>query len=371
MDALFLEKLLLLLSQSSFTTTYKYAVLLTLIDLCVEGELGGAAPSSLTVDQVAAHLVALYWRHADPANQAMLQSFTRHGGQRSQAGMLRIIADLRELAAPADRFPEQVLRSHPAQYRRAIARVGWIAMEKPLPRLQVIGQRDDPFLFRIDWTVRQDDGRPIQPDAAVLSRAALLSGEITPVLLFLHGVADQLVALAPVLRPLIHRHWASMVANINGYTSENQVEEALFGHPSREAMSPIREPLWELQGRRCFFCDEPMSLRRTQVDHVLPWSRCPDDSLENLVAADEPCNRDKRDLLVSAPLVRRWTERPEGALARIADRAQWPYSRERTRRAGAVLYRHLSPGTPVWSGVKRLDTLTEADRASILGALMG
>lgn len=153
MDALFLEKLLLLLSQSSFTTTYKYAVLLTLIDLCVEGAVDGAAP--------------------------------------------------------ADRFPAQVRRSHPVQYRQAIARVGWIAL------------------------------------------------------------------------------------------------------------------------------------------------------------------RDKRDRLVSAPLVRRWTERPEGALARIADAAEWPFSRERTRRTGAVVYRHLSPGTPVWSGVKRMDTLAETDRASILGALLG
>jgi hypothetical protein len=42
----FLERMLLLLGQGNFTTTYKYAVLLALVDLCVEG--AGRAPSTVT-----------------------------------------------------------------------------------------------------------------------------------------------------------------------------------------------------------------------------------------------------------------------------------------------------------------------------------
>lgn len=371
MDALFLEKLLHLLDQGSFTTTYKYAVLLALIDLSVQGAVGGHVPSALTVDQIAAQLIALYWRHAAPDNAGLIQSTNVHRKGASQAEILSQIAKLRAATAPHDRFPERAQQANPAAYARALAEVGWIAMEKPLPRLQVIGARHDPFLFNIDWTVRKDHGLPpIDPNAALLSRDKLDRGEITPIVRFVHGAADQLVVLAPMLRPILHRAWAGKVARINGFKDENQIEQRLFGQPARETLKLIREPLWDLQSGRCFFCGGAVALNRTQVDHLLPWSRCPDDSLENLVVADEACNRDKRDFLVQIELVERWVERPPSALDAIARDHDWPFHRERTRNAGAVLYGHLSPGTPVWRAVKTLEPLTIDDRERILRALV-
>jgi hypothetical protein len=67
----FAERLLELLDQGSFQTTYKYAVLLGLMDLCVEHTSAkGAAPTSVTTRQLAEKVLELYWSHAPVRSRA-------------------------------------------------------------------------------------------------------------------------------------------------------------------------------------------------------------------------------------------------------------------------------------------------------------
>ena len=56
------ERLLALLDQGTFVATYKYAVLLGLIDLCLEKtSRHGVAPESVTTRQLAEKVIELYW----------------------------------------------------------------------------------------------------------------------------------------------------------------------------------------------------------------------------------------------------------------------------------------------------------------------
>jgi hypothetical protein len=58
----FAERVLALLDQGSFVATYKYAVLLALMDLCLEGtNRHGRAPDCVTTRQLAAKVIELYW----------------------------------------------------------------------------------------------------------------------------------------------------------------------------------------------------------------------------------------------------------------------------------------------------------------------
>ena len=58
----FAEKVILLLQQGGFTATNKFAVLIGLMDLCLEqGARNGAAPESVTTRQLAEKVIALYW----------------------------------------------------------------------------------------------------------------------------------------------------------------------------------------------------------------------------------------------------------------------------------------------------------------------
>ena len=65
-----------------------------------------------------------------------------------------------------------------------------------------------------------------------------------------------------------------------------------------------------MQGRRCFYCDarivEPVS---GQVGRFVPWSRYPDDTLDNFVVADKSCNGFKSSSLAAADHLTLWTRR--------------------------------------------------------------
>ena len=63
----FAERLLALLEEGSFTATYKFAVLLGLMDLCLEhsNRFGEPAPM-VTTRQLAEKVIDLYWSHTTP-----------------------------------------------------------------------------------------------------------------------------------------------------------------------------------------------------------------------------------------------------------------------------------------------------------------
>jgi hypothetical protein len=84
----FAEKVLELLEEGRYTATYKYAVLLALIDLCLElTEASGAPPQMVTTRQLADKIVEIYWPHTLPfaghsaANGAQAEH-DRPGGDR-------------------------------------------------------------------------------------------------------------------------------------------------------------------------------------------------------------------------------------------------------------------------------------------------
>ena len=99
-----------------------------------------------------------------------------------------------------------------------------------------------------------------------------------------------------------------MVAHLNRL-EESQLELFLFG-ADRTPTAKIRAGLWDIQGRRCFYCNtriaEPTG---GDVDHFVPWSRYPDDTLDNFVVADKSCNGLKSSSLAAADHLTRWTRR--------------------------------------------------------------
>ncbi len=63
----FAEKVLAMLDQGRFTATYKFAVLLSMMDLCMEKtDRAGATPDLITTRELAEKVVELYWPHAAP-----------------------------------------------------------------------------------------------------------------------------------------------------------------------------------------------------------------------------------------------------------------------------------------------------------------
>jgi hypothetical protein len=87
-----------------------------------------------------------------------------------------------------------------------------------------------------------------------------------------------------------------------------------------------------------------------QVDHFIPWSKFPNDAIDNLVLACAKCNGRKSDHLADPTHVGKWLDRPLKGLLEIAAATQWESSPARSRSIAANLYGALGIGSIVWAG---------------------
>lgn len=111
----FAEQVLELLEEGRYTATYKYAVLLALLDLSLEHtERTGAPPEVFTTYEVARKIVEIYWRQVSPffagKRAAVLVQNTR-----GQAEIVRLIERFRAAHAPDPSTP--FWEARPAQPR--------------------------------------------------------------------------------------------------------------------------------------------------------------------------------------------------------------------------------------------------------------
>ena len=343
----FAEKLLALLDEGRFAATYKYAVLIGLMDLCLENSLeSGVAPESVTTHQLAEKVIEIYWPHTFPFDLDSEPSILRQnvGGQ---AGILSFIAKFRNRHAPDPSTPlPQAKWAAQDDFEELVKRVEWKLIEMPLPRLQKFGAVEDRFIYEIAWgeVFQNVDVRRYQNAQA---------GQFDNQIRFKPGVGEYLLQLNGLLRPLIHRKWAAMVSRLNNL-HDAQLEDFLFG-VDRTSTTRIRGGIWELQQEQCFYCStrirEPHS---AELDHFIPWSRYPDNGIDNLVVADKKCNGYKRDFLASEEHVERWRTRffpgsKEATLLNtIADPIGWERHPHRTWSAARVIYLRLPNDYKLW-----------------------
>jgi len=137
----------------------------------------------------------------------------------------------------------------------------------------------------------------------------------------------------------------------------------------------VRGPIVELQEGRCFYCAERLASRAGQtpdVDHFIPWSRYPDDSLENLVVAHARCNAQKSDFLAAAAHVDHWRARTRSGspvsaeFDRLAEATGWTRHPDRTLGVARALYLRLPEGARLWL---RGEEFVTADRPALEAAL--
>src|SRR5687767_6348863 len=83
----------------------------------------------------------------------------------------------------------------------------------------------------------------------------------------------------------------------------------------------------------------------------MPWSRHPDDGLDNLVAAHSQCNSHKRDHLASAEHVEEWIERTRSRdtdLEAITTETRWQRDPARTGGVARAIYLRLPSRARLW-----------------------
>ena len=348
----FLEQLLQVLAQGGFSATYKYAVLLALIDLCVEA---GHPPTSLTTAQLARRVVELYWpqvRHFPGSTGPLHQN-------RGGFGKIPAAIHAFQRAHPDLASPPQAGPTAPADFHTLLADVEWKLIEMPLPRLQRVGGEEERFIYEIHWAEGVSAAcvrRYQRGDSAAFDNR----------ILFKPGAAASLVSLSAVLRPLVQQQWLAMVRDINRLP-DGELDAFLFG-AVRSDLSTLHRPLRTLQNGRCFYCAGSLSGAPSEVDHFLPWARYPDDSLDNLVLAHDHCNRKKLHFLADLGFASRWRDRSHAQSAdldTIAAAARWPRERARTFGVVASVYQGIPEGLRLWAGDTGLRRVGPADLPAV------
>jgi hypothetical protein len=217
----------------------------------------------------------------------------------------------------------------------------------PLPRLQIVGGQADPFLYTIAWdqSIQRSEVRGYEKGEASFDNRILLRPH----------VGEYLVRLNGLLRPLIHRGWAAMVAQLNRL-EEARLERFLFG----AERVPTQARGWSAS------CSAPSaSLPR-------PCGRA-NNAIENLVVSHERCNGYKRDFLAAAGHVAAWRCRlePGSAIAvqlvQLAEDKAWERGQDRSLSVARAIYLHLPDGYKLWVRGRHFDDL---DRGAVTEALV-
>ena len=332
------ERLLALLDQGSFVATYKYAVLLGLMDLCLERtNRHGVAPDSVTTRQLADKVIELYWPQTGEFRGRTLK---QNSGRQARiiSDILGFRASLTDPSVTLDR----ATREAPVGFERLVRDVEWTLILMPLPRLQVLGRHTERLIYEIGW----DTG--IERNRALVREHQRTGGGFDNQIRFYPSVGEHLVMLNGLLRPLIHRAWSSMVAQLNEL-DESRLERFLFG-VDRIQLAAVRPGLVDLQRGQCFYCAARLS-READVDHFIPWARYPDNGIDNLVVADKKCNGAKKDFLAAAAHVGTWRSRNDiGArnLAELASSEEWESHPEDTLGVARGLYLRLPAEARLW-----------------------
>jgi hypothetical protein len=335
-----------ILSEGSFVATYKYALLVALVELAIERGDDSNRELALPIRDIADKFAELYWRQAAPyeADGTSGVGLVLHQNKGKQAGAITRLAKLRdELKGNRSTLAEA---RRTADWKRLVSQMRSLVKTMPLGKLQRIGHEDICFLYE------KPDGK---------------ANHIT----LLPGVACHLRERAPIIRRLAQTEWLRFVLSLE----QNQpvlgravgLSEFLFGS-SRAALSlKVSEPLRELQHGRCFYCERSLPAAAA-VDHFIPWSRYPRDLAHNLVLAHGTCNSRKSDLLGGEAYLQRWVRflaDHDADLQQIGTEAgllvdhatsvavaEWSYGHAERVQAevwlGGTEYGHLSAG---WRGL--------------------
>lgn len=338
------QRVVAILETGQRDATYKLALLMAVIEHCVENlpERSGD-PLRVAIPELAHRVLAIYWQQVRP--------FEGHDlAQRRTGSKSRIIAATKELRAATGAGGrglslEVAIMRRPDAYQKAINGIVIALATQPLPRLQKLpgSSVSDPFLYDDSFLGENVSRSTLRAhgDAIVLKP----------------GVAHGLARLAGLLKPALEIMWVDDVRRMNKFLDADVPDIAghLFGR-ERTTLAALRQPFKEAFGPHCFYCGTHLPTNNP-LDHVSPWSLVGIDGLSNLVLSCARCNGDKGGALPSVKIVNRVLERKRDVLEEIASELQWPTQHDRVVAAARGIYRGQPPGVPTWSGYKQSERL--------------
>jgi len=274
----FLTKIQRLFNESDFSSTYKYALLISLADLAIELGKDDNSKLELSNRQIAERFIELYWQQSSPyktskANESGVL-FQNHG---TQAAIIKAI----QLFRDQNSFNSPNAAKQSKEYKKLVTAVAGTVAKQPINYLQNVGGGALPFLYERN----------------------------TSSLTLKIGVAYCLRRFQPLIQQLARSRWTEYIKknakNTPILEEKDDLNSFLF-ETSRKTLALVCKELKMLYGCKCFYCDKATS--ELEVDHFIPFSIYPRDLMHNFVLACPTCNRSKSDALVAKIYLDRWIE---------------------------------------------------------------
>ncbi len=279
----FLNQVQYLLQNGRSTTTYKYALLMSLVRLSIEkGDNSGKA-LFLSADDIAEKFIEIYWQQSRPFQFESDQPFilNQHSNRNQQAKIINLINDV---------YPKPTtlvsLQRNPKQWQALKNSVINTVLSNPIERLQEISGKTVPFLYHPNHANKQG-------------------------LLLLPKVMYSLRQFSNLIEELCQKKWMDSILlykkNEHLLNGIQNLQQFLFEY-DRNQLTKIAPILKDIQENHCFYCNKTITGKQA-VDHFIPWSMYPSDTGHNFVLADHACNSDKSNLLADIPFYERWKKR--------------------------------------------------------------
>jgi 5-methylcytosine-specific restriction endonuclease McrA len=288
----FLKNIQLILQLGSFSSTYKFALLISLSRLAIEkGEDSGEC-LSLEYTDIAEKFIELYWKQAVPYvfNDDGQLILNQNNGK--QAAIVNRIIQLRMSYSSLG-----LLRRDSLVWLKLVKDVARNVKDMPVRYLQNINGQNFEFLYQLDLCGKQ--------------------------LILQFQVMYCLRQFSEIIEELCQKRWIDYIRkNSSNAPILNQLpnlEQFMF-EPNRNQLNAVANVLVELQECKCFYCNKPMRKGNCAVDHFIPWSMYPSDTGHNFVLADSSCNSKKSNFLASDEFLHKWYQRNEEHDFIIVDR---------------------------------------------------
>lgn len=290
------------MSEGGFTSTYKFALLLALSDLCVELDPSPDSTAVLLIENIGAKFIQYYWNHTAPYPGAMetgRNCLFQNSNEHKEAKILSIVRRMQAkcgLSIGAARNDAVLWNS----FCRKVAKD--VVEKEPLNKLQTFGRDQYFFLYE-------------NPDISSYGGKIILKP----------GVAFFLRRFRTFTKLLVQEAWARRIrefrANQQLLGNVTDLHQYLFGSP-RQDLSSIRSLLFDIQDSVCFYCEHKLVLPDAAVDHFVPWSTFSIDLGHNFVLAHCQCNTSKSDALADTTHLKKWVTRNIEAGELLATRFQ-------------------------------------------------
>lgn len=276
----------------SFTSTYKFALLMSLARLSVEqGEIREERVI-LSFKDIAEKFVELYWQQTTPYKFIQIENEVKNGlsdvpfilyhlkETKKQATIVRLITEVRE------RFETlAALKNDNKEWVKLLKNIIAQIKKYPIKLLQNVGNQNCEFIYRVNEIDRE-------------------------YVYLLPNVGYCLQQFHEIIEELCIKRWVDFlrVNKNNHIVFDEDIHdlEAFLFSPNRSFLKEIGKVLLLLQDQQCFYCGGRVDLESMRVDHFIPWSMYSSDTIHNFVVTDKSCNSKKSNYLASSYFYKKW-----------------------------------------------------------------